>query len=106
VADRDWAMVCNDLIARVCGLSPSRFVPVCQLPQAPGERPDSAVAELCRCVTALGLVGCNLNSDPSGGWWKDPPLPIGRRARSAELLSIATRPSSRNRQKADQRLRP
>jgi 4-oxalmesaconate hydratase len=73
-ANRDWAMVCNDLIARVCGLYPSRFVPVCQLPQAPGERPDSAIAELRRCITELGFVGCNLNPDPSGGWWKDPPL--------------------------------
>jgi 4-oxalmesaconate hydratase len=25
-------------------------------------------------VTQLGVVGCNLNPDPSGGYWKDPPL--------------------------------
>ena len=22
----------------------------------------------------LGFVGCNLNPDPSGGYWRDPPL--------------------------------
>ena len=22
----------------------------------------------------LGFIGCNLNPDPSGGWWKEPPL--------------------------------
>lgn len=32
--------------------------------------------------------------------------PTGRRARSAALLSIATRPSSRNRQNDGHRLRP
>src|SRR5262249_50590374 len=26
------------------------------------------------CVTQLGFIGCNLNPDPSGGWWKEPPL--------------------------------
>jgi 4-oxalmesaconate hydratase len=25
-------------------------------------------------VTKLGFVGCNLNPDPSGGYWRDPPL--------------------------------
>jgi 4-oxalmesaconate hydratase len=25
-------------------------------------------------VEDLGFVGCNLNPDPSGGYWKDPPL--------------------------------
>ena len=27
-----------------------------------------------RCVNELGFVGCNLNPDPSGGHWSDPPL--------------------------------
>jgi 4-oxalmesaconate hydratase len=22
----------------------------------------------------MGFIGCNLNPDPSGGWWKEPPL--------------------------------
>jgi transposase len=34
------------------------------------------------------------------------PIPMGRRARSVGLLSMATRPSSRNRQNDGQRLRP
>ncbi len=69
-----WARVCNDLIARVCGLYPQNFVGVCQLPQVPGVSPKNCVPELERCVTQLGFIGCNLNPDPSGGYWKDPPL--------------------------------
>jgi 4-oxalmesaconate hydratase len=69
-----WAEVCNDLIHRVCGLFPDNFAPVCQLPQSPGVPPASCVAELRRCVEDLGFVGCNLSPDPSGGYWKDPPL--------------------------------
>jgi 4-oxalmesaconate hydratase len=69
-----WARVCNDLIYRVCGLYPQNFVGVCQLPQVPGVPPANCIAELDRCVKELGFVGCNLNPDPSGGWWKDPPL--------------------------------
>ena len=30
--------------------------------------------ELDRCVRELGFVGCNLNPDPSGGYWTLPPL--------------------------------
>ena len=71
---RQWAEICNDLIHRVCTLYPSNFVGVCQLPQSPGVPPKNAVAELERCVTELGFIGCNLNPDPSGGYWKDPPL--------------------------------
>jgi len=48
---------------------------VCQLPQAPGVRPGRAVIEeLERCVNTLGFIGANLNPDPSGGHWRDPPL--------------------------------
>jgi 4-oxalmesaconate hydratase len=25
-------------------------------------------------VLELGFIGCNLNPDPSGGWWRSPPL--------------------------------
>ena len=71
---RDWTRVCNDLIHRVCTLYPDNFVGVCQLPQAPGVPPSNCIAELERCVTELGFIGCNLNPDPSGGWWTDPPL--------------------------------
>ena len=69
-----WSQVCNDLIHRCCTLYPVNFVGVCQLPQSPGVPPAKCVAELERCVKSLGFVGCNLNPDPSGGHWTDPPL--------------------------------
>ena len=47
---------------------------MCALPQSPGVGLASSVAELERCVTQLGFVGCNLNLDPSGGYWNAPPL--------------------------------
>ena len=71
---RQWSEICNDLIHRVCTLYPDNFVGVCQLPQSPGVPPKNSVAELERCVKELGFIGCNLNPDPSGGYWKDPPL--------------------------------
>jgi 4-oxalmesaconate hydratase len=70
----DWARVCNELIHRVCQLYPGNFVGVCQLPQSPGVPPANCIEELGRCVNELGFVGCNLNPDPSGGHWSDPPL--------------------------------
>jgi len=70
----EWAQVCNDLIRRVCTLYPDNFVGVCQLPQSPGVRPENCIPELERCVNELGMIGCNLNPDPSGGHWKEPPL--------------------------------
>jgi 4-oxalmesaconate hydratase len=70
----EWARICNDLIHRVCTLYPRNFVGVCQLPQSPGVPPSNCIDELQRCVTELGFVGCNLNPDPSGGHWSDPPL--------------------------------
>src|SRR5690606_7496827 len=70
---RAWAATSNDLVARVVDLYPDHFAPVCQLPQTPGGSLDDSVAELRRCVGA-GFVGCNLNPDPSGGYWTSPPL--------------------------------
>jgi 4-oxalmesaconate hydratase len=69
-----WAEHCNDLIYRVCELFPKNFVGVCQLPQSPGVPIAESIAELERCVTELGFIGCNLNPDPSGGHWTAPPL--------------------------------
>ncbi len=69
-----WSAVCNELIHRVCRLYPGKFVGVCQLPQSPGVSPANCVPELDRCVKEYGFIGCNLNPDPSGGYWKDPPL--------------------------------
>jgi 4-oxalmesaconate hydratase len=71
---REWTRICNDLIHRVCTLYPRNFVGVCQLPQGPGVPPANCIEELERCVTELGFIGCNLNPDPSGGYWTDPPL--------------------------------
>jgi hypothetical protein len=34
----------------------------------------SSIAELERCVTQMGFIGCNLNPDPGGGHFKHPPL--------------------------------
>jgi 4-oxalmesaconate hydratase len=70
----EWSRVCNELIHRVCTLYPKNFAPVCQLPQSPGVSPQDCIAELERCVEELGFIGCNLNPDPSGGWWKEKPL--------------------------------
>jgi 4-oxalmesaconate hydratase len=69
-----WSRVCNDLIHRACNLYPDNFVGACQLPQSPGVAPANCISELERCVKELGFVGCNLNPDPSGGHWTDPPL--------------------------------
>ncbi|HUC66552.1 MAG TPA: amidohydrolase family protein [Stellaceae bacterium] len=71
---RHWSEHCNDLVHRACSLYPENFVGVCQLPQSPGVAPKTCIAELERCVTELGFIGCNLNPDPSGGYWTDPPL--------------------------------
>jgi 4-oxalmesaconate hydratase len=70
----DWSRHCNDLIHRVCGLFPSNFVGVCQLPQTTSAPLANCIEELERCVTQFGFIGCNLNPDPSGGHWTAPPL--------------------------------
>jgi len=70
----DWSYLCNELIHRVCSLYPENFVGVCQLPQSPGVPPANCIEELERCVREYGFIGCNLNPDPSGGHWKEPPL--------------------------------
>ncbi len=69
-----WSGICNELIHRVCTLFPKNFVGVCQLPQSPGVPPANCIAELERCVNEYGFIGCNLNPDPAGGYWTDPPL--------------------------------
>ncbi len=70
-----WTQHCNDLIYRITGLYPQNFVGVAQLPQTPGKPPgDACIEELERCVNELGFIGCNLNPDPSGGYWTDPPM--------------------------------
>jgi 4-oxalmesaconate hydratase len=69
-----WTEHCNDLIYRLTGLYPDNFIGVAQLPQSPGATIDSSVAELRRTVEQLEFVGCNLNQDPTGGYFTGPPL--------------------------------
>jgi 4-oxalmesaconate hydratase len=69
-----WTEMSNDIVARVIGLYPENFIGVCQLPQSPGVPPANSIPELERCINELGFIGANLNPDPSGGWWTDPPL--------------------------------
>ncbi len=69
-----WTEHQNDLIRRVCDLFPKNFAPVAQLPQSPGVSPANSVSELVRCVEEMDFIGCNLNPDPSGGFWKDASL--------------------------------
>jgi len=71
---RFWTEHQNELVLRVCELFPKNFSPVCQLPQSPGVAIDSSVNELERCVNEMGFIGCNVNPDPSGGYWTGPPL--------------------------------
>jgi 4-oxalmesaconate hydratase len=44
------------------------------LPQFPGVNPKNCIAEIERLVDELGFIGINLNPDPTGGYWTDPPL--------------------------------
>lgn len=71
---RYWSEHCNELIHRVASLYPKRFIGVCQLPQSPGVSPANCIPELTRCVREFGFVGCNLNPDPTGGYWTDVPF--------------------------------
>jgi len=71
---REWSRMSNDLISRICTLLPDNFAPVGQLPQFPGAPVEGCLPELERIVRELGFVGVNLNPDPSGGYWKSPPL--------------------------------
>ncbi len=70
----EWSSVSNEIIHRICGLFPNNFLGVGQLPQSPGVSPANCIAELERCVKSYGFVGVNLNPDPTGGYWRDPPL--------------------------------
>jgi 4-oxalmesaconate hydratase len=74
ITSKHWTQACNDMIHRVCALYPKNYAGVCQLPQSPGVSPANCVAELKRCVEQLGFVGCNVNPDPSDGYWGGPPL--------------------------------
>src|SRR2546423_5529407 len=69
-----WTTISNNLIHRICTLLPDNFIGVGQLPQFPGVSPKNCIPELERIVKELGFVGVNLNPNPSGGSWTEPPL--------------------------------
>ena len=71
---KEWTKLSNDMIHRICTLLPDNFVGVGQLPQVPGVSPKNCFEEMERCVNELGFVGFNLNPDPAGGYWTDPPM--------------------------------
>ena len=70
---REWTRVSHPPIHPICTLLPQNFAPVGQLPQHPGISPANCIPELERLVE-LGFVGVNLNPDPAGGYWTDPPI--------------------------------
>src|SRR3546814_4848678 len=70
----EWARRCNDLIYRVTQLFPDTFIGGCMLPQSPKSDLSQSVKELRRCVEELNFVVCNLNPDPGGGHFTQPPL--------------------------------
>ncbi len=69
-----WAAICNELCHRVAKLFPEHFIGAAMLPQSPGVDPGTCIPELDRCIREYGFVAINLNPDPSGGHWKEPPL--------------------------------
>lgn len=69
-----WTEHCNDLIYRLTQLYPKNFIGAAQLPQSPGASIDTSVRELERTVSQLGFIGCNLNPDPTGGFFTGPEL--------------------------------
>ena len=69
-----WAALCNELCYRVTQLFPNHFVGAAMLPQSPGVDISTSLPEMRKCISEYGFVGINLNPDPSGGHWRDPPL--------------------------------
>ncbi|MCD9028737.1 amidohydrolase [Luteimonas sp. BDR2-5] len=69
-----WAAICNELCFRVSRLYPEHFIGAAMLPQSPGVDPATCIPEIRRCVEEYGFVAVNLNPDPSGGHWREPPL--------------------------------
>ncbi|MBU3550342.1 amidohydrolase family protein [Polynucleobacter sp. MWH-Berg-3C6] len=69
-----WAAMCNELCYRVTQLFPKHFVGAAMLPQSPGVDTKTCLPEMRKCINEYGFVGINLNPDPSGGHWRDPPL--------------------------------
>lgn len=71
---KQWTRTVNDLVYRVTRLFPENFIGVCQIPQSPGVSPANCIPELERCVKEMGFVACNVNPDPTDGYWSGPPM--------------------------------
>jgi len=69
-----WAAICNELCYRVTQLFPKNFIGAAMLPQSPGVDTSTCLPEMRKCINEYGFVAINLNPDPSGGHWRDPPL--------------------------------
>lgn len=69
-----WAAICNELCYRVSRLFPDQFIGAAMLPQSPGVDLKSSIPEMEKCIQEFGFAGINLNPDPSGGHWREPPL--------------------------------
>ena len=69
-----WAAICNELCYRISQLFPDQFIGAAMLPQSPGVDPKSSIPEMEKCIKEYGFAGINLNPDPSGGHWQEPPL--------------------------------
>ncbi|MBU3576193.1 amidohydrolase family protein [Polynucleobacter sp. UK-Mo-2m-Kol15] len=69
-----WGSICNELCYRISQLFPDQFVGAAMLPQSPGVDPKSSLPEMEKCIKEYGFAGINLNPDPSGGHWQEPPL--------------------------------
>jgi 4-oxalmesaconate hydratase len=69
-----WTAICNELCYRVTQLFPEHFVGAAMLPQSPGVDISTCLPEMRKCINEYQFVGINLNPDPSGGHWRDPPL--------------------------------
>lgn len=69
-----WAAICNELCYRISRLFPDQFIGAAMLPQSPGVNPKTSISEMEKCIKEFDFVGINLNPDPSGGHWQEPPL--------------------------------
>jgi len=69
-----WAAICNELCYRISQLFPDQFVGAAMLPQSPGVDLKSSIPEMEKCIKEFSFAGINLNPDPSGGHWQEPPL--------------------------------
>ena len=61
------------MIHRVVSMYQQNFEGAYALPKYTGVEPKYCIPELERAINELGFIGCNLNPDPSGAMWSEPP---------------------------------